>query len=102
MFSKGWKTESGHESVNMASDSDEDITPLSSISVSYISANEYVMEAEAVPFGELAVTRMTFSPTGSISQSLPTLIAVNKLSPGFKNQIVNKMYTISQLSDFYQ
>jgi hypothetical protein len=85
MFSKGWKTESGHESVNMASDS-----------------NEYVMEAEAVPFGELAVTRMTFSPTGSISQSLPTLIAVNKLSPGFKNQIVNKMYTISQLSDFYQ
>jgi hypothetical protein len=46
------------------------------------------MEAGAEPFGEVAVTRITFSPTGSISQSLPTLIAVNKLSPDFQNPIV--------------
>lgn len=90
ILSMGRKMDSGQLSVNIGSEWSDRARCWSKDcrSDSYISAREYVTEATEplllLCTGGLAVTRITFSPTGRISQSLATLMAVNKLSPDGK------------------
>ena len=55
-----------------------DCSPVERLSASYISAKEYLTLNGLFPTGAVADTKMTRSPTGSMSQSLATLIAVSK------------------------
>ena len=99
-FSIGQKIESGHESVNIGSTSDEFemvksgvLMSVDSDSASYISASEYLMDTGFSLIGADAVTRITRSPNGSISQSRPTFTAVSRLSPTNRMPVLIKHLT---------